>query len=225
MRSFEDLLTASPWTQGLTPEQLNRVRTSAIVRDFATEAHVCHAGDPANVWVGVIDGLVRMVNLSPSGKSMTFAALPTGSWFGEGSVLKREIRKHSIIAVRQSRIALLPEATFFGLLDSSIAFNRFLLAQLNERLGHFMSIVEHDRLLEPDARVARSLAAMFNPQLYPGSKRQIEMSQVELGHIVGASRQRISQALQVLEKAGLINVDYRMITVLDIEGLRRFGAS
>jgi DNA-binding GntR family transcriptional regulator len=64
---------------------------------------------------------------------------------------------------------------------------------------------------------------MFNPQLYPGTKRQIELSQEELGHIVGASRQRIGQALQALEKAGLITVDYRMITVLDIEGLRRFG--
>jgi CRP/FNR family transcriptional regulator, cyclic AMP receptor protein len=223
MRSLEDLLASSSWTQGLTPEHRQRVRTTTIVRDFAAECHVCHAGDPANVWVGVVDGLVRMVSMSAAGKSMTFAALPTGSWFGEGSVLKREIRKHSVIAVRPSRVAFIPEATFFWLLDTSIAFNRFLLVQLNERLGHFMSIVEHDRLLDPDARVARSLAAMFNPQLYPGSKRQIELSQEELGHIVGASRQRISQALQVLEKAGLIKVDYRMITVLDIEGLRRFG--
>lgn len=224
MRSLEDLLAVSAWTQGLTPEQLQRVRTSVVVRDFAAEAYVCHSGDPANVWIGVIDGLVRMVSLSPAGKSVTFAAIPTGSWFGEGSVLKRELRKHSIIAVRQSRIALLPEVTFFWLLDSSIGFNRFLLIQLNERLGQFISMVEHDRLLEPDARVARSLAAMFNPQLYPGTERQIEMSQEELGHVVGASRQRISQALQVLEKAGLIKVEYKMITVLDIEGLRRFGA-
>lgn len=223
MRSLEDLLQASAWTQGLTSEQLQRVRTTTIVRDFAAEAHVLHAGDPASVWVGVVDGLVRMVSLSASGKSVTFAALPSGSWFGEGSVLKREIRKHGIIAVRPSRVALMPEATFFWLLDSSIAFNRFLLAQLNERLGHFISLVEHDRLLDPDARVARSLAAMFNPQLYPGTKRQIELSQEEIGHIVGASRQRISQALHALEKAGLIKVDYRMITVLDIDGLRRFG--
>lgn len=223
MRSLEDLLLASSWTQRLTPEQLQRVRTTSVVRDFEAEADVCHAGDPANVWIGVVDGLVRMVSLSPSGKSMTFAALPSGSWFGEGSVLKREIRRHSVIAVQPSRVVLIPDTTFFWLLDSSIAFNRFLLAQLNERLGHFMSIVEHDRLLEPDARVARSLAAMFNPQLYPGTKRQIELSQEELGHIVGASRQRISQALQVLEKAGLIKIDYRMITVFDIEGLRRFG--
>ena len=221
MRSLEDLLTASSWTQGLTPEHLHRVQATTIVRDFSAEADVCRAGDPANVWVGVIDGLVRMVSLSSSGKSMTFAALPTGSWFGEGSVLKREIRKHSVIAVRPSRIALMPDRTFFWLLDSSIAFNRFLLVRLNERLGHFMSC-EHDRLLDPDARVARSLAAMFNPQLYPGTKRQIDLSQEELGDIVGASRQRISQALQALEKVGLIKVDYRMITVLDVEGLRRF---
>ena len=195
-----------------------------VVRDFEADACICHAGDPANVWIGVVDGLVRMVALSRSGKSVTFAAIPTGSWFGEGSVLKRELRKHSVIAVRQSRIALLPEATFFWLLDNSIPFNRFLLSQLNERLGQFMSIVEHDRLLESEARVARSLAAMFNPKLYPGTERQIEMSQEELGNIVGASRQRIGQALQVLERAGLIKVDYRMITVLDIEGLRGFGA-
>jgi CRP/FNR family transcriptional regulator, cyclic AMP receptor protein len=223
MQSLEDLLLTSPWAQDLTSEQLQRVRTTTIVRDFAAEAHVCHAGDPASAWIGVVDGLVRMVSLSSSGKSVTFAALPSGSWFGEGSVLKREIRKHSVIAVRPSRVALMPDATFFWLLDSSIAFNRFLLVQLNERLGHFISLVEHDRLLEPDARVARSLAAMFNPQLYPGTKRQIELSQEEIGHIVGASRQRISQALHVLEKAGLIKVDYRMITVLDLEGLRRFG--
>jgi CRP/FNR family cyclic AMP-dependent transcriptional regulator len=223
MQSLEDLLLTSPWAQDLTSEQLQRVRTTTIVRDFAAEAHVCHAGDPASAWIGVVDGLVRMVSLSSSGKSVTFAALPSGSWFGEGSVLKREIRKHSVIAVRPSRVALMPDATFFWLLDSSIAFNRFLLVQLNERLGHFISLVEHDRLLEPDARVARSLAAMFNPQLYPGTKRQIELSQEEIGHIVGASRQRISQALHILEKAGLIKVDYRMITVLDLEGLRRFG--
>src|SRR5688572_15892872 len=175
MRSLEHMLAASAWAQGLTPDQLQRVRASAIVRDFEAEACVCHAGDAANVWIGVVDGLVRMVTLSPSGKSVTFAAIPTGSWFGEGSVLKREPRKHSVIAVRQSRIALLPEATFFWLLDNSIPFNRFLLSQLNERLGQFMSMVEHDRLLEPEARVARSLAAMFNPQLYPGTERQIEM--------------------------------------------------
>jgi CRP-like cAMP-binding protein len=54
-------------------------------------------------------------------------------------------------------------------------------------------------------------------------KPRIEISNEELGHLVGASRQTVSQALQVLEKSGLIKTAYRMITVLDIERLRNFG--
>jgi CRP/FNR family cyclic AMP-dependent transcriptional regulator len=48
----------------------------------------------------------------------------------------------------------MPRTTFLWLLDSSIPFNRFLLTQLNERLGQFIALVEYDRMLEPDARVA-----------------------------------------------------------------------
>jgi CRP-like cAMP-binding protein len=43
-------------------------------------------------------------------------------------------------------------------------------------------------------RVARALANMCRPDHYPGHERCIELSQDELGHLVGASRQTISQA-------------------------------
>ena len=97
------------------------------------------------------------------------------------------------------------------------------LTQLNERLGQFMGAFEHDRLDEPEARVAHTIADMLHPQLYPNREGRIEISNEELGHLVGASRQRVNQALHALEKSGLIKVAYRVITVLDIEGLRTFG--
>src|SRR5688572_18933158 len=87
----------------------------------------CHKGDPANLWIGVVDGLVKLSSLSEAGKSVTFAAAPFNSWFGEGSVLKREARKYDVVALRESRVALMPEATFFWLLETSIPFNRFIL--------------------------------------------------------------------------------------------------
>ena len=222
MRSLDELLAASTWAGALPPDQLQRTRATIVVRDLQPGGYACHKGDPANAWVGVVDGLVKLVSLSDTGKSVTFAAVPANSWFGEGSVLKRERRKYDVVALRESRVALMREATFFRLLDTSIPFNRFVLTQLNERLGQFMAAFEHDRLLDPEARVARTIANMLHPQLYPGHECCIELSQDELGHLVGASRQRISQALQVLEKSRLINVKYRMITVLDIDGLRGF---
>jgi len=223
VRLLEDMLALSTWTRELPAEQLSRVRAAIVVRDFEAGSTVCRKGDPASAWVGVIDGLVKLHSLSPSGKSVTFAGIPAGGWFGEGSVLKGEPLKYDIVALRDSRIALMPEATFRWLLDTSIAFNRFLLTQLNERLGQFIGMVEHDRLLEPDARVARALAGLFNPLLYPDTRPHIQISQEELGYLAGASRQRVNRALRVLAGAGLIKVDYGLVTVLDLAGLQRYG--
>jgi DNA-binding GntR family transcriptional regulator len=50
------------------------------------------------------------------------------------------------------------------------------------------------------------------------------ISQEEIGYLSGASRQRANQALQLLEKAGLVRLDYGGIRVLDVEGLRQFEA-
>lgn len=224
MRSLDEMLALSSWTRELPEEQLSRVRAAISVRDFEAGACICRKGDPASAWLGVIDGLVKIHSLSPAGKSVTFAGIPAGAWFAEGSVLRGQAFKYDTVALRDSRIALMPEATFRWLLDTSIQFNRFLLKQLNERLGQFIGMVEHDRLLEPDARVARALAALFNPHLYPDSDPHIQISQEELGYLAGASRQRVNRALQVLGKAGLIKVDYGLVTVRDLDGLQRFGS-
>jgi CRP-like cAMP-binding protein len=225
MRSLDDLFAASRWADTLSAAQLQRVRTTIIVHEHKPGNFACHKGDPANVWVGVVDGLIKAANLSQTGKSVTFGTFPANSWFGEGSLLKREARKYDIIALRDSRLALMPAATFFWLLDTSISFNRFIMTQLNERLGQFMSAFEHARLDELEARVAHALADMLHPQLYPSREWRIEISNEELGHFVGASRPNVSHALQVLEKFGLIKIGYRTITVLSIEGLRALGSS
>jgi CRP-like cAMP-binding protein len=217
------MLALSPWTQELPAEQLRRVHAAIVVRDFEAGACICRKGDPASAWLGVIEGLVKIHSLSQAGKSVTFAGIPAGGWFAEGSVLRGQPFMYDTVALRDSRIALMPEATFRWLLDTSIPFNRFLLRQLNERLGQFIGMIEHDRLLDPDARVARALASLFNPHLYPDSDPHIQISQEELGYLAGASRQRVNRSLQVLGKAQLIKVDYGLVTVLDLQGLQRFG--
>ncbi|OGA38869.1 MAG: Crp/Fnr family transcriptional regulator [Betaproteobacteria bacterium RIFCSPLOWO2_12_FULL_62_13] len=222
MRSLDEMLALSPWIRDLEPGQMARVRAATVTREFEAGSYVCRKDQRCDAWIGVIDGLVKLSCIARSGKSVTLAGITAGSWFGEGSVLKRERRKYDVVALRGSRIAFMPEATFRWLLDTSLSFNRFLILQLNERLGQFIGMVEHDRLLEPDARVARALAALFNPVLYPGSEPRIQISQEELGYLAGTSRQRVNQALHVLKKAGLVKVDYSLITVLDLDGLRSF---
>ena len=129
---------------------------------------VCRVGRPATFWFGVIDGLLKMSNDTALGVPMTFTGVPPGGWFGEGTVLKHEPYRYNIQALRKSLVAGITVATFDWLLGRSIGFNRFVMMQLNERLGQFIGAREIDRLTQPDQRVARCLAALFHPALYPG---------------------------------------------------------
>jgi len=222
--ALREVLRQTIWARDLTPEQFARVEADTVEQFVAKGGYICRKGEMVDAWIGIIDGLAKINNLSPDGKSVTFTGIASGSWFGEGTLLKQEARKYDVVALRDSRVARMPARTFMWLLDNSLPFTRFLLMQLNERLGQFIGMVEFDRLLDPDTRVARCLAALFNAHLYPGTDTLLQISQEEIGYLSGASRQRANQALQVLEKEGLLKVDYGGIQILDLEGLRRFRA-
>jgi CRP-like cAMP-binding protein len=223
MASIPELLDGSLWAQGLDAETRRELVTELVERKVPAGGYVCRNGEAVEHWIGVIDGLLKLSNVSPSGKTTTLAGVPALGWFGEGSLLKREPRRYDVVALRDSRVALMPRATFHRLLDQSIAFNRFLLTQLNERLAQFIALAEQQRLLGTDARVARCLAGLFNPILYPGLGARVAISQEEIGYLSGVSRQRVNQALRTLEDAGLLRVEYGGVTVLDPAGLRSFG--
>lgn len=224
MRTLDDQLNVSPWTQDLTPAQKDRVRSSIITRDYAAGSYVAHQGDVSDKWIGVVEGLVKLGLVDRSGRTATLLGVPRGSWFGEGSLLKHEPRRYDIISLRESRIAFMPETTFRWLMETSLTFNRFLVTQLNERLAHFIGTLAHERLMDPDARVAQALALMFNPHLHPITSTRLEISQEELGSLAGISRQRVNRALHLLEAASLLKVEYGSIVILDVKGLREYGA-
>ena len=217
-------LAGIPWLTALSGEARARaVADLQVVRAEPGEL-ICRVGRPAVYWLGLVDGLLKMSNDSASGMPLTFTGMPPGGWFGEGTVLKHEQYRYNIQALRSSLVAGITVATFDWLLDHSIGFNRFVMNQLNERLGQFIAAREIDRLTHPDEKVARNLAALFHPVLYPGVGTLLRITQQELGYLVGLSRQRVNQALRALQAADVIAIEYGGVRVLDLEGLRGYRA-
>ena len=217
------LIDRTHWSHSLTPDELAKAIEGTQEKKVPAGAYVCHKGEAVDQWIGVIEGLVKICNYSFEGKAMSFSGIPAGGWFGEGSLLKNEIRRYDGLALQDSRIALMNQKTFQWLLDHSIGFNRFLLVQLNERLGQAFSTIESRCLLGPDGRVARCLAGLFNPVLHPGFGSQLKVSQEELGYLTNLSRQRVNRALRLLAENKLVHAAYGRIEILDIDGLRSFN--
>ncbi|MDF1484935.1 Crp/Fnr family transcriptional regulator [Ramlibacter sp. H39-3-26] len=215
-----DELRGIPWLALLQGAERQRAEESLRVSDARPGDYVCRIGRAPTYWFGVVAGLLKMSNDNPDGPAMTFTGVPPGGWFGEGTALKREPYRYNIQALRASVVAGLPIDTFHWLLGHSIGFNRFVMDQLNERLAQFIAAREIDRLTSPDARVARSLAALFNPVLYPGVGALLRITQQELAYLVGLSRQRVNEALRALAAQGVIRIEYGGLRVLDLAALR-----
>ncbi|MEJ1160233.1 Crp/Fnr family transcriptional regulator [Prosthecomicrobium sp. N25] len=223
MITAEHFLSVAFWAGELAPEAFERARRGIVERSFAKGAYLWHRGDRFDHWTGVADGLVKVATVSKTGKAMTFAGIRTGGWFGEGSILKDEPRQYDVVALRDTRLVMMNRATFVWLLDHSVGFNRFLVRQLNERLGQFMALVEYDRTLDAPARLARTLGWLFDPVLYPRAGSVLEITQEELGLLCGLSRQSANEAVKVLERKGILRVEHGAITALDPLRLQRFG--
>lgn len=215
-------LAGIPWLALLSDTDHRDAAAALQVVAAEPGDRICRTGAPSNFWFGVIDGLLKMSNVSRDGHQITYTGLPPGAWFGEGTLLKREVYRYNIEALRSSTAAGLPIEVFWRLLERSIPFNRFVMMQLNERLGQFIAAREIDRNNQPDARVARSLASLFHPVLYPGVGQVLRITQQELAWLVGLSRQRVNQALIALQAAGLIRVEYGGVRVINLAALRGY---
>jgi CRP-like cAMP-binding protein len=213
-------LLSIPWLKVLQPDEQAWVSAQIVVVDALTGDSVCRIGKAPTYWFGVVQGLLKMSADNDQGDSFTYAGVSAGGWFGEGTVIKREPYRYNVQALRPSVVAGLPIDSFYRLLEQSIGFNRFVMNQLNERLGQFIAAREIDRMTNPDIRVARSLAALFNPILFPGVGEVLHITQQELAYLVGLSRQRVNMALQSLVAQGWIKVSYGGVRVLNLAALR-----
>ena len=222
MQTLQTMLSESLWAQTLDADELDRVIRVAFERRVGLGGYAVRQGDPADCWIGVIDGLAKMSVSQPDGRVSTFTGVTAGGWFGEGSLLQAGRWRYDAVAVRETRLACVPRHAFEHLVSSSFAFNRFLLAQLNARLSLFIGLVEFDRLLGPEARVARCLASLFDPALYPRTGSFLQLSQEEIGLLAAVSRQRANAALHELAARGLLRVEFGGVTVLDLPGLRGY---
>ena len=223
MIAVDYLKRIAAWSRELNERELEVARAGIVEKSFRADECVFMRGDIFDYWTGIVTGLARMGTVSSGGKAVTLAGMTAGAWFGEGSILKSEARRYDVVALRDTRLALMDRNTFFWLFENSVAFNKFLVRQLNERVGQFIGALEHGRMLDATSRVARSIASLFNPILYPDMTRHLEITQEEIGALSGISRQNANQCLKRLEQEGLLRLEYGGVTIIELERLRHHG--
>lgn len=215
-----EFLETCAWFRRLPQQEQARLRAVTTQRKVAASSYLCRQGERLDHWIGIIHGTAAMVCDSADGRRSTYVILSPGSWFGEGSLIKDEALRFESVAKTDCQLACVPRPVFMDLYDNSVAFSHALIEQLNARCGQFLGNMMFDRMGNAEQRVARSILSLLDPVLYPGTGPLLQLSQEEVGYLAGLSRQVVNGTLKKLEKKGLVEIQFRQISIVDMPALR-----
>ena len=188
------------------------------VRHVAKGTTLSLAGDsPRSMWV-VVSGLLRVFVTSFNGDEPTLGVLAAGDHVGELGVLDDIPRSASIGTLRASEVIEIPASAFTAAYLSDPAIARQLVHLLAERLRTTSDNLADLTYLDLGGRLAKYLVAQSESN--GTATVTLQLTQSEIGQILGGARQTVNQLMQSLERSGLISVDGRTVRVVDMDGLR-----
>jgi CRP-like cAMP-binding protein len=213
-------LYGQTWFEALPPaEKRELIDRMTLVRSTKGET-VLHKNHPIEAWYGVLSGMVKLQTSTEDGRVSAFLGVPAGEWFGEGSVIKGGHWRYDVVAVRDTTLVAMPLACFQKLYRHSLPFSHFLIERLNLRLGQAMSAIESGRLRSPEERVAGYLQHF----IWSGI-RKITLSQEDLGHLAGLSRQTINRVLKQFEAQGWVSLEFGRVDIIDSPAIEKLAES
>lgn len=217
-----ELCRLHPFLAALTDVEVRELLRHAHVRRLAAEAIVFRKGDPGDGLYGVLSGRVVVTVQSAEGKELILNMFGPGEFFGEIALLDGKGRTATAVAREVTELLFLGRADFLPFLHQHPEATVRIIAFLCARLRRTTDLVEDAAFLSVPTRLAKQLAALSAGA--PGSASTIRMSQEELAHTLGVSREVVSRQLAAWREAGVVEVGRGRVVVRNAGALDRIVA-
>lgn len=221
--AVDRMLEVVPWYNGLPPAERQEIRAALRVVSLGKGEYLFRAGSRSPGWYGVVDGLVKWSSSGAQGKTLSLAGFSTGSWFGEATMIRGARFEYEVMALRPSRVVVLPRDLCERLWKQNIAFTQALMLHLAQRVDWLMASYCGNVLLDVDTMVARAVAAQLAAESHSDTGGRLKISQEEIASLCGVSRQRCNAALTRLARAGVLQTRYGGLTILDRDALHHYA--
>ncbi len=211
-------IESGPWFSKLSPSLKADILSRAVVRRLDDGALLSSRGSPAEEWVGVASGAVRVSSVSLSGKQITLTYAEPGTWFGDIALFDGLPRTHDANAHGPTTLLAVNKANFKALLAAHVELYDALLRLNCRRLRLLFDTVEDLATKPLQSRLAKQLlvlARAYGIEHEEGTRIGLQLAQEDLAQMLGASRQRVNQELKGFERQGALRVEPARLVVLD----------
>ena len=202
--------------------ELEALAAASRVRTFRRGQVIFTAGTPGDTVMVVMSGRVKVVVRSADGGELTLTVIGPGAMFGEVGVADGGPRSADAEALEESQLLLIPREMIRDLCGRVPAVAQALMRSVAAILRRLTDAASDLVFLDLPRRVAKVL--LSQPRGEDGVIRPL-MSQEELAHQAGGSRQSVNAALRGFERRGWIQVSGRTVTVTQAAALSRFAGT
>ncbi|MGH7044757.1 MAG: Crp/Fnr family transcriptional regulator [Stellaceae bacterium] len=208
----------------LSDSEIDALLTYSRVEHYAAGQEIFAKGSPGQSLMAVLRGSVRISSISLEGREIVFNIINPGEIVGEIAMLDGGERSGDATAITDAEVLVLSRRDFMPYLENHADICLMLIRVLCQRLRQTSEQVEDLLFRHLEARVAKALLHLAAQSTGTGIRSAalaLHLSQSELGHIVGSSRESVNKQLQVWQKAGLIDLAKGSIVIRDPIAIER----
>jgi CRP/FNR family transcriptional regulator, cyclic AMP receptor protein len=184
------------------------------------------AGDSGNGCYRLERGLLKVIITSPRGEERTLAILGPGEIAGELSIIDRQPRSTSVIAVKDCELSFISQKTFNKCTKQDPDIYRYLVNVLVSRLRETDQTVAADSFLTTKARLARALLELTEYLGEDAGEGRIlirhKISQSDLAAMAGVARENVSRVLSDWKRRNLVTRSSGYYCLNDLTTLKRY---
>jgi CRP/FNR family transcriptional regulator, cyclic AMP receptor protein len=199
-----------------SPRLLDGLAKFATVRHFEADDEIFAKGDPGNALCGVLMGRVCIYTVSSEGEEAILNILEPGEIFGEIALLDGGPRTASARAMKPVDLLQIHRDHFNPFLHEHPELGVSMLPVLCGRIRMNVEFIEDAVFLHLPARLAKRLLSLAEVHGKPearGIRIGFRLSQQDLAHMIGATRERVNKELSLWREKGLIAIEDGMIVL------------
>ena len=220
----QQLLNKIPLFNSLSDSDLESLSESVRLQSFKKGQTLFQKGDEGSFFYIIKQGTIKIVLPSRLGDEVIVTIFSEGDFFGEMALFDGKPRSADALAMEPSKIYMLSRNDFLLFLHSNISAMESILSQLANRLRNTDDFLEGTCFLSVSARLAKKLLDLAESYGRKDGDRvyiDLNLTQKELGDMIGSTRESINKELKILRDKGLITKQENKIQIIDMARLKR----
>lgn len=208
-----------PLFSSLSDEELASIISRITIRRFRKNEIILHEDDTTGYMYVILDGRVKAIQTTADGKEVILAVHQTGNFFGEMSLIDGKTAPATVVALKESVIAVISKREFHTtLLGNKTVLNNLLLI-LCSRLRESWHKIQMLNLRSAAQRVKSlllSLSQEHGVRGPDGVTLQMKLTHQDMADMTGLTRETVTRVIdRWLEQGDVVVLKDRTIHLKD----------